>query len=52
MMKRDSRASAVALGTLMVMGLTLCGGCAPIDNGVLKTFVRDLLFNAAAAWLL
>lgn len=52
MTKRDSRAGAVALGTLMVMGLTLCGGCAPIDNGVLETFVRDLLLNAAAALLL
>jgi len=50
--KRDSRASAVALGSLMVMGLTLCGGCAPSDNGVFETFVRDLLLNAAAAWLL
>ncbi|MHC4064179.1 MAG: hypothetical protein ACYSUI_06710 [Planctomycetota bacterium] len=51
-MNRDSRAGAVALGALMVMGLTLCGGCMPIDNGVLGTFVRDLLLNATAALLL
>jgi primosomal protein N' len=25
------------VGALMVMGLTLCGGCAPVDNGVLET---------------
>ena len=52
MTKRDSRAGPVALGALMAMGLILCGGCAPIDNGVLETFVRDLLLNAAAALLL
>ena len=52
MTKRDSRGRAVALGALMMMSLALCGGCAPIDNGVLDTFVRDLLLNAAAALLL
>ena len=51
-MNRDSRAGAVALAALMVMGLTLCGGCVPANNGVLETFARDLLLNAAAALLL
>ena len=52
MMNGDSRANVVALGVLTAMGAALCGGCTPVDNGVLETFVRDLLLNAAAAWLL
>ena len=52
MMNRDSRASAVAIAALMGMGLMLCGGCVPVDDGVLETFARDLLLNAAAALLL
>ena len=52
MTKRESRASAVALGALMAMGLTLCGGCAPIESGEIETFLGDLLLNAAAALLL
>jgi hypothetical protein len=52
MMNKDSRSRAVTLAALMVMGLTLCGGCVPVDDGVLETFARDLLLNAAAAMLL
>ncbi len=36
---------------LTLTGLTLAGGCVPIDRGQLGAFMGDLLRNAAAAFL-
>ena len=37
---------------LSIVGLALPSGCAPPERAELATFVKDLLLNAAAAWLL
>jgi len=50
--KGHSQLRALTLGVLMIMGLTLCGGCTPIDSTAVGTFLSDLLRNATAAWLL
>jgi hypothetical protein len=42
----------VSFTTLTVMTLTLCGGCAPLSGGELATFLKDMLRNVAAAFLL
>ena len=52
MMKRLSRNSVFATTFVSALALALGGGCAPIDNVELETFLRDLLRNAAAAFLL
>jgi len=48
---KDPRNKVVPLTMLTVMSLTLCGGCIPLSGGELETFLRDLLLNAAAAFL-
>jgi hypothetical protein len=50
--KRESQAGAVALGAMLAMSLTLWGGCVSTDGGEIGTFLRDVLLNATAAWLL
>ena len=47
---RCSRSFAVTL--LSAAAFMLCGGCTPIGSGELETFLRDMLLNAAAAFLL
>jgi hypothetical protein len=52
MMKRRSGDRAVKTTFMGVIAMALCGGCVPIDGAELETFVRELLLNAAAAFLL
>lgn len=51
-MTKNPRSDVVPITLLTVMTLTLCGGCAPLGGGELETFVREMLFSAAAAFLL
>ncbi len=52
MTKTRLRSNVVVLAVVTALGLTLCGGCTGIDNGEIETFVKELLLNAAAAFLL
>ena len=36
---------------LALTGLTLGGGCVPVDRGQVGAFIEDLLRNATAAFL-
>ena len=51
-MNKNPRINVVSVTFLTVVTLTLCGGCTPIDNGEIETFVREMLRSAAAAFLL
>ncbi|MCO6438601.1 MAG: hypothetical protein J5J06_16030 [Phycisphaerae bacterium] len=52
MTHKNPQYKVVAFTMLTVMSLTLCGGCTPLSGGEIETFLRDLLLNAAAAFLL
>lgn len=51
-MKKHSQCNILVLTTLVAPGLTLSGGCVPVDSTELGTFMRDLLLNAVSAFLL
>ncbi len=52
MTSKNPRNHVISGMFLAVMTVALCQGCAPIDSGTLSTFARDMLLNAAAAFLL
>ena len=52
MTNKRSRRSVAALAVLMMAGLALLGGCIPADGMEIDAFLRDLLLNAAAAFLM
>ena len=52
MTTRFARGRSAAWTVLTVAGLALCGGCSPIQDGDIETFVSELLRNAVAAFLL
>ncbi len=52
MTKKHLQSSIVVLTTFAAISLALSGGCVPVDSAELGAFMRDLLLNVTAAYLL
>ena len=52
MTSKPLRPNKTVLGTVVMTGLVLLSGCAPVGDAVAGTFLQDLLLSATAAFLL